>query len=60
VADLAAALTEVGAEVGGYRLLAAGELDAPVDPGQWPGISSHDLRYWNPQSLGEALFNYWD
>jgi hypothetical protein len=60
MADLAAALTEIGAAVGGYRLLTAEQLDAPFDPGRWPSISSYDLRVWKPQSLGEALFNYWD
>jgi hypothetical protein len=48
LADLAAALTEVGAAAGGYRLLTAGELDAPVDPARWPSISSYDLRFWTP------------
>jgi hypothetical protein len=56
VPDLATALTEVG----GFRVLTPAELDGPIDPAQWPGISSYDLRIWKPGSLGEALFNYWD
>jgi hypothetical protein len=58
--ELAAALTTAGAGVEGFRVLAAAELDGPIDQAQWPDISSHDLRFWKPGSLGEALFNYWD
>ena len=24
------------------------------------GISDHDIRYWRPQTVGDALFNWWD
>ena len=41
-------------------LLSVTELDDPVDTVNWPQISKRDLRYWQPCSLGEALFNYWD
>jgi hypothetical protein len=44
----------------GFRLLSAAELDGPVDPAKWPPTSRHDMRYWQPQTLGESLFNYWD
>ncbi|MCM4085136.1 hypothetical protein [Paractinoplanes hotanensis] len=54
--ELAAALTEVP----GFRLLSVAELGEPVDAARCPQISQHDLRYWQPQTLGEALFNYWD
>jgi hypothetical protein len=54
--DLAAALA-LAAE---FRLLTTAELDRPVDISQWPRINRHDLRYWQPQTLGEYLFNYWD
>lgn len=60
VPGLAVVLAEVGAEAGGFRVLTPAELDGPIDPAEWPGISSYDLRCWKPGSLGEALFNYWD
>ncbi|MCA2212587.1 hypothetical protein [Jidongwangia harbinensis] len=56
VPDLAAVLTLAP----GFRLLATTELDGPVDVAEWPQINRHDMRYWQPQTLGEALFNYWD
>lgn len=43
-----------------FRLLSATELSGPVDTTRWPQINQHDLSYWQPGSLGEALFNYWD
>jgi hypothetical protein len=46
--------------VPGFRLLTAPELDGPIDVATWPQISRHDMRYWQPQTLGEGLFNYWD
>jgi hypothetical protein len=54
--DLVAAL----AEAPDFRLLSAPELDGPVDTVKWPRIGLRDLCYWQPRSLGEALFNYWD
>lgn len=53
--ELAAAL----AQAPGFRLLTAEALNGPVDLANWPQISRHDLRYWQPQTLGECLFNYW-
>ena len=44
----------------GFRLLTVTELDAPIDIAKWPRISRHDMSHWNPQTLGEGLFNYWD
>lgn len=54
--DLAAALTDAA----GFRLLTAAELNGPIDTVKWPRISRTDMRYWQPQTLGEGLFNYWD
>jgi hypothetical protein len=54
--DLADAL----AAAQGFRLLTVAELGGPIDMAKWPPISRHDMRYWQPQTLGEALFNYWD
>jgi hypothetical protein len=56
VPELAAAL----AEAPEFRLLSAVELNGPVDTTRWPQISQRDLNHWQPDSLGEALFNYWD
>jgi hypothetical protein len=58
--DLAAALTDAGTALEGLRVLTRADLDGPILPAEWPDISSDDLRYWSPASLGEALFNYWD
>ncbi|AOT08714.1 hypothetical protein [Pseudoalteromonas luteoviolacea] len=27
---------------------------------KYPYMSSSDIAYWKPKSLGEALFNWWD
>jgi hypothetical protein len=56
VPDLAAAL----AEVPGFRVLIPAELNGPLDAAAWPELSPSDITYWQPASLGEALFNYWD
>jgi hypothetical protein len=58
--ELAAALADAGTRIGDFQILTTAELDGPIDLERWPGISSRDLRYWQPASLGEALFNYWD
>ncbi|SDP91670.1 hypothetical protein SAMN05421507_12085 [Lentzea jiangxiensis] len=42
------------------RVLTPSELNGPFDATAWPHISSNDIRYWRPGTLGEALFNYWD
>ncbi|MFI6296612.1 hypothetical protein ACIBEJ_33830 [Nonomuraea sp. NPDC050790] len=56
VPALAAAL----AEQPGFEVLAASELNGPLDAASWPGVSAADITYWGPVTLGEALFNYWD
>jgi hypothetical protein len=56
VPDLADAL----AATPGFRLLTAAELDGPIGEAKRPPIGRHDLRYWQPQTLGESTFNYWD
>ena len=56
VPDLAAAL----ADASDFRLLSTAELDGPADTMTWPWINERDMRYWQPHSLGEALFNYRD
>jgi len=44
----------------GCRVLTPAELDGPFDAEAWPHVSSRDIAYWRPATLGEALFNYWD
>jgi hypothetical protein len=44
----------------GFRLLTTAELDGPINIATWPQINRNDMRYWQPQTLGEARFNYWD
>lgn len=44
----------------GFQVLGPSELHSPFDAAGWPHLSSHDLAYWRPETLGEALFNYWD
>lgn len=34
------------------------QLNAPFVAQSW--MSKHDINYWKPQTLGEALFNWWD
>ena len=38
-----------------YFLIA---LLAPFE--KWPSLAECDLRYWKPNTLGDALFNWWD
>lgn len=26
----------------------------------WPDINRADIKYWKPETVGEALFHYWD
>lgn len=53
-------LTAALAEATEFRLLTVTELAGAIDLALWPQISRHDIRYWKPKTLGEALFNYWD
>lgn len=34
------------------------QLYAPFTAQSW--MSKHDISYWKPQTLGDALFNWWD
>ncbi|MFR9770566.1 hypothetical protein [Nocardia sp. SC052] len=54
--DLVAAL----AEQSGFELLTTAELAQPFDAAAWPELDRDDVRYWRPQTVGDALFNYWD
>ncbi|MGW5137568.1 hypothetical protein ACWEPH_00655 [Nocardia beijingensis] len=53
-------LVAVLAEHPGFAVLTAADLDGPFDAAAWPGIDRADIDYWKPETLGEALFNYWD
>ena len=34
------------------------KLNTPFVAQSW--MSKHDINYWQPQTLGDALFNWWD
>ncbi|WAL63799.1 hypothetical protein ORV05_22705 [Amycolatopsis cynarae] len=44
----------------GFQVLTKSELDGSFDAAAWPHVSSKDITYWRPSTLGEALFNCWD
>ncbi len=44
----------------GSQVLTPSELTGPFDAASWPHVSSDDIRYWRPGTLGEALLNHWD
>ncbi len=44
----------------GSQVLTPSELNSPFDATSRPHISSSDITYRRPGTLGEALFNYWD
>lgn len=54
--DLVTALSE---QVG-FEILTAAELARPFDAAAWPELDEADIRYWKPETVGDALFNYWD
>jgi hypothetical protein len=43
-----------------FTVLTAAELAGPFDAAGWPELSDYDIKSWKPETLGEALFNYWD
>lgn len=53
-------LTAALAKMPGFRVLTPDELNGPFDATAWPEVLASDIDYWRPESLGEALFNYWD
>ncbi|MFF0453804.1 hypothetical protein [Nocardia africana] len=53
-------LADALAELSGFEILTSSQLNSPFDPADWPDIDPGDVRYWKPQTLGEALFNFWD
>ncbi|WP_415891362.1 hypothetical protein ACMXYV_08610 [Neptuniibacter sp. SY11_33] len=42
----------------GIDVLSRDALNCPLE--ERPYINSIDVEYWKPQTLGEALFNWWD
>lgn len=56
----APALTAALAKMSGFQVLTPAELNGPFDAAAWPEVLASDIEYWRPESLGEALFNYWD
>ncbi|MBF6467509.1 hypothetical protein IU427_20305 [Nocardia beijingensis] len=53
-------LADALAEQSGLEILTSSQLNGPFDSADWPEIDPDDVRYWKPQTLGEALFNFWD
>ncbi|MFK0249358.1 hypothetical protein ACIQUM_32065 [Amycolatopsis azurea] len=42
------------------RFFTRAELLGPLDLAAWPWVDEDDVRYWRPDNLGQALFNFWD
>ncbi|MGC4941704.1 hypothetical protein [Kribbella sp. DT2] len=55
-AELADALRKLT----GARVLTRSALGGPFEVADWPAVSADDVAYWQPSTLGELLFNYWD
>lgn len=60
------AAVAIAAELVGLRYLPASELDREITEADRTFLTSlgarwtKDLKYWNPQAVGEVLFNWWD
>lgn len=54
-----AALTSALAELN-LDVWASAELRRPFKVQDWPLLDVRDVRYWRPQTVGAALFNWWD
>lgn len=57
--DLVTALSE-RAERAGFEVLTGTELARPFDAAAWPELDRAEIRFWQPETVGDALFNYWD
>lgn len=53
-------LVAVLSEFDGFTVRAKSELDQPFDRSNHPHVWPTDIKYWKPESTGEALFHYWD
>jgi hypothetical protein len=56
---LAAAITDVSS----IQVLTAGQLSAPLsqaDLGELSPAEHKQIAYWQPTTMGELLFNFWD
>lgn len=40
------------------RVLSAADLKGPFRKREW--MHDTDIKYWKPETLGQALFNWWD
>ncbi|WP_394613623.1 hypothetical protein JNUCC0626_27305 [Lentzea sp. JNUCC 0626] len=54
-----AALTGVLEELG-LTVRTPAELHRPFRAADWPLLDARDVRYWRPETAGQALFNWWD
>lgn len=53
-------LAVLGELLPGFRLYTRAELETPLDLSVPPWVNDPDARYWRPDVLGNALFNWWD
>ncbi|MCU1681395.1 MAG: hypothetical protein JWQ81_2134 [Amycolatopsis sp.] len=59
VVDLAAALSQIEP----FKVLSVAELSRPlsqITSGELPPHDPYDIRYWQPATFGDVVFNYWD
>jgi hypothetical protein len=59
VVDLAAALSQIEP----FKVLSVAELSRPlsqITSGELPPHDPYDIRYWQPKTFGDVVFNYWD
>ncbi|MBB5854212.1 hypothetical protein ACFQ05_12955 [Amycolatopsis umgeniensis] len=59
-ADLPELLAVLGELLPGVQPLTFAQLQGELDLAEWPWIQPGDMKYWKPESLGQALFNHWD
>jgi hypothetical protein len=59
VVDLAAALSQIEP----FKVLSVAELSRPlsqITSGELPPHDPYDIRYWQPKTFGDVVFNYWN
>lgn len=57
--ELVTALSD-RAERAGFEVLTETELARPFDAAAWPELDQAEIRFWQPGTVGDALFNFWD
>lgn len=59
VVDLAAALSQIEP----FKVLSVAELSRPlsqINSAELPPHDPYDIRYWQPKTFGDVVFNFWD